>query len=161
MELGPVTKIDKRNKTTSKKIVHDVNLANCDVIVTFPIYGQSGVLRKPDSGYILSKTYIFISNNFLSYKNWKQNWKIPNTALTLLLWVKVLLTLAKLSGTWYYKVYFLKLHMRVYLGIKFQVSRVTLTSFRHWGNFNPPPTPQNGPLKSPHSLRLKNYIRQG
>ena len=51
--------------------------------------------------------------------------------------------------------------MRVYLGIKYQVSRVTLTSFRHWGNFNPPPTPQNGPLKSPHSLGLKNYIRQG
>ena len=69
MELGPVTKIDKRNKTTSKKIVDDVNLANCDVIVTFPIYGQSGALRKPDSGYIVSKTYIFISNNFLSYKN--------------------------------------------------------------------------------------------
>ena len=45
--------------------------------------------------------------------------------------------------------------MRVYLGIKYQVSRVTLTSFRHWGNFNPPPTPQNGPLKSAHSLGLK------
>ena len=43
MELGPVTKIDKRNKTTSKKIVDDINLENCDVIVNFPIYGQSGV----------------------------------------------------------------------------------------------------------------------
>ena len=101
MELGPVTKIDKRNKTTPKKIVDDVNLENCDVIVTFPIYGQSGALRKPHSGCIVSKTYIFISNNFLSYKNCKQNWKNSNTALTLLLWVKVLLTLEKLSGTWY------------------------------------------------------------
>ena len=43
MELRPVTKIDKRNKTTSKKIVDDINLENCDVIVNFPIYGQSGV----------------------------------------------------------------------------------------------------------------------
>ena len=36
------------------------------------------------------KTYIFINNNLLSYKNWKQNYKISNTALILLHWVKVL-----------------------------------------------------------------------
>ena len=39
MKLGPVTKLDKRNKITSKKIDNDVMLANCDVIVIFPIYG--------------------------------------------------------------------------------------------------------------------------
>ena len=47
--------------------------ANCDVIVIFPIYGQFGAIRKPDSGRIVSKTYISINNNFLFYKNWKQN----------------------------------------------------------------------------------------
>ena len=36
------------------------------------------------------KTYIFANNNFLSWENWKQNWKLSNTALILLLWVKVL-----------------------------------------------------------------------
>ena len=69
MKLGPVTKLDNRNKTTSKKIYDDVMSASCDVIVFFPIYGQFGAIRKPDSGCIVCKTYIFMSNNLLSYKN--------------------------------------------------------------------------------------------
>ena len=64
MKLGPVTKLDKRNKTL-KKIDDDVMSANCDVIVAFPIYGQFGSIRKPDFG---CKTYIFINNNLSSYK---------------------------------------------------------------------------------------------
>ena len=49
MKLGPVTKLDKRNKT-SKNIDNDVMSANCDVIVIFPIYDleQSGS-RIPDA----------------------------------------------------------------------------------------------------------------
>ena len=69
MKLGPVTKLDNRNKTTSKKNYDDVMSASCDVIVFFPIYGQFGAIRKPDSGCIVCKTYIFMSNNLLSYKN--------------------------------------------------------------------------------------------
>ena len=46
---------------------------NCDVIVIFPIYGQFGAIWKPYSKRIVCKTYIFINNNLLSYKNWKQN----------------------------------------------------------------------------------------
>ena len=45
MNVGPVTKLHKRNKTTSKKFDDDVMSANCDVIVIFPIYSpfeQSG-----------------------------------------------------------------------------------------------------------------------
>ena len=68
MKLGPVTKLDKRTTTTSKKLDDDVISANCDVIVIFPIYGQFGATRKPES----SKTYIFINSDLLSYKNWKQ-----------------------------------------------------------------------------------------
>ena len=64
---------------------------NCNIIAIFPIYGQLGAIRKPDSGRIVCKTYIFINSNLLSYKNWKQNEKLFNTALTLLLWVKVIL----------------------------------------------------------------------
>ena len=47
-------------------------------------------MRKPDSGRIVCKTYIYINSNLLSYKNWKQKQKISNIALTLLLWLKVL-----------------------------------------------------------------------
>ena len=39
MKLGPVTKLNKRNKATSKKFDNDFMSGNCDVIVIFPIYG--------------------------------------------------------------------------------------------------------------------------
>ena len=69
MKLGPVTKLDKRNKTTLKKFDDDVMPENCDVIVIFSIYGQFGAIRKPDSGCIIYRTYIFISSNLLPYEN--------------------------------------------------------------------------------------------
>ena len=84
-KLGPVTKLVKRNKATSKKFDDDVMSENCDVISIVSIYGQFGAIQKPDSGRIVCKTYIFINSNLLSYKNKKQNRKISNTALTLLL----------------------------------------------------------------------------
>ena len=71
MKTGPVTKLDKRNKTTSKKFDDEVISENCGVIAIFPIYGQFGAIRKPDSGCIVCKTYIFIKSDLLSYKNWK------------------------------------------------------------------------------------------
>ena len=73
MKLGPVTKLDKRNKTIAKKFDDDVILEICDAIAIFPIYGQFGAIWKPDPGHIVCKTYIFIKSNLLSYKNWKQN----------------------------------------------------------------------------------------
>ena len=51
----------------------DVMLADCDVIVTSPIYGRFGAIQKPLSGCIVCKTYIFINSNVLSCKNWKEN----------------------------------------------------------------------------------------
>ena len=60
-------------------------LTDCDVIVIFLLYDQFGAIWKPDSRHIACKTYIFISSNFLSYRNWKHNYKISNTALTLFL----------------------------------------------------------------------------
>ena len=68
MKLGSVTKLDKRNKITSKKIDDDVTSANCDAIVIFPIYDQFGAIRKPDSGCVVCKTYNFINSNLSSYK---------------------------------------------------------------------------------------------
>ena len=66
-------------------------LENYDVIVIFPIYGQFGAIRKADSGGIVYKKYIFINSSLLSYKNWKKTQvSLTCTALTILLWVKVL-----------------------------------------------------------------------
>ena len=46
---------------------------NYDVIFNFLAYVQFGAIQKPDSWRIVCKTYIFSNNNFLSYKNLKQN----------------------------------------------------------------------------------------
>ena len=73
MKLGPVTKRDKRKKLEPKKFGDDVVSSNRDVIVIFPIYGQFGALRKPDSSSIICKTYIFNNSNLLSCKSKKQN----------------------------------------------------------------------------------------
>ena len=62
MKLELVTKICKKNKT-SNKFVDEVMSKNCGVIVIFPIYGQFGAIRKPNSGCIACKTYIFINSN--------------------------------------------------------------------------------------------------
>ena len=45
MKLGPVTKLDKRNRTRSKKIDDDVMSENCDVIVIFRIFDQFGAVQ--------------------------------------------------------------------------------------------------------------------
>ena len=44
MKLGTETKLDKRNKTTSKKFDDDVMSENRDVIAIFPICGQFGTI---------------------------------------------------------------------------------------------------------------------
>ena len=73
MKLGSVTKLDKRNKITPKKIDDDGMWENCDIIVIFPVYGRFRVIRKPDFEGIVCETYIFSNSNLLSYKNGKQN----------------------------------------------------------------------------------------
>ena len=84
MKLGPINKLDKRNKTTSKKFGDDIKSKNCDFIVIFAIYGQFGVIVKPDSQRTVCKTYVFINSERFSYKNSKQNQKSSNTIFTLL-----------------------------------------------------------------------------
>ena len=68
MKLGPVTKLDKRNKTTSKKFDVDVMSENCDVIVIFRIFGQFGAIGRPDSGHRVCKSYVSSKKNLLSTK---------------------------------------------------------------------------------------------
>ena len=63
MKLGPVTKIDKRNKTTSKNFDDDVMSRNCDVIVIFRIFGKFGAVQRRDSGHRACKSYVFSNRN--------------------------------------------------------------------------------------------------
>ena len=44
MRLGPATKLDKINTSTSKQIGDGVISSNCDVIVFFPIYEKSAAI---------------------------------------------------------------------------------------------------------------------
>ena len=53
MKPGPVTKLEKRNNTTSKKLDVEVMSENYDVIVIFQIFGQFGEVRRPDSRHIV------------------------------------------------------------------------------------------------------------
>ena len=69
MKLGPVTKLDKKNNTTSENFDDDVMSGNCDVIIIFRIFGQFGAVRRPDSGHRVCKSYVFSNGNLLSYKN--------------------------------------------------------------------------------------------
>ena len=62
MKLGPLPTLDVKHDD-------DVMSPNCVVIIIFPIYGQFGAIRKPDSGRIVCKTYIFNKSDLLSYKN--------------------------------------------------------------------------------------------
>ena len=65
MKLGPVTKFDKKNKTTLKNIDYEVMSKYWDVIAIFSIYGQFAAIWKLDSGHMVYKTYIF-KNLFLT-----------------------------------------------------------------------------------------------
>ena len=69
MKLGPVIKLDKKSRTTSKKFDVDVMLENCDVIVILQIFGQFGAVRRPDSVHRVCKGYVSSNSNLLSYKN--------------------------------------------------------------------------------------------
>ena len=69
MKLGPVTKIDNRNKTTSKDFDDEVMSGNYDVIIIFQVFGQFGAVRRPDSGHRVCKSYVFSNSNLLYYKN--------------------------------------------------------------------------------------------
>ena len=118
----------------------------------------------------------------MSYKNWKQNWKISNTALTLLFWVQVLfwpkradffpkkvLTLAKLRRFFYktckiYVVFSETTYLCVFkvsnFSTKFQVFTIILMGFRQENVILPPSPPQNEPLKSPPRLGLTRILVQ-
>ena len=55
------------NLTSEKETNYDdIMLENYDAIAIFFILDQLGANRKPNSGRIVYKTYVFINRNFLS-----------------------------------------------------------------------------------------------
>ena len=60
MKLASVTKLDKRNKTTSKKLMMTSYQQTVTSFSFFRIYGQLGAIQTPDSGCRVCETYISI-----------------------------------------------------------------------------------------------------
>ena len=73
-------------ETKHQKNWRHVMLTNCDVIVTFSIYSQLGVIRKPDSGRIVCKTYIFINSITFYHTKTENKTKKSNTASIWFVW---------------------------------------------------------------------------
>ena len=59
MKPRPVTKLDKRNITTSNKFDDDVMSENCNVIVIFRIFDQFEAVWRPDSGHRVCRSYAY------------------------------------------------------------------------------------------------------
>ena len=83
MKVGPVTKLYKKNKTTSKKLAMKSCLQTVTSWSFLSVYDQFWAIQELDSGRRVSN-YLFVNGNLLSNKNWKQNWKISKAALTLI-----------------------------------------------------------------------------
>ena len=85
MKLGPVTKLDKKNNTTSKTFGDDAMSENCDVIPIFQFMAnleQSGS-RIPVAQSVKLKFSLTVA--FYLTKTENRTKKVSNTALTLLL----------------------------------------------------------------------------
>ena len=67
-KLGSITKLQRRNTPTSKKIEDDLMAVNYDFIAIFAIRGQYRPIRKLDSSRQAYNTYIFINSNPISTK---------------------------------------------------------------------------------------------
>ena len=131
MKLGPLTKIDKRNKATSKKKQkkkrrwHNARKLwrNCHFSDLWPIWSN------PEAGFRTDSKKLIFSLNLTFYLTKAENrTKKLKTQLShycfeeryyfcqkMLIFCKKMLTSAKLRGPWYWKVYLLKLNVCTYI----------------------------------------------
>ena len=77
MNLGPVTKLDKRNKAASKKFDDNVMSGNYDVIVIFRSFGQFGAVRRPDPDTESTKVMFSVKVTFWLTKTENRTKKSP------------------------------------------------------------------------------------
>ena len=66
--LDQYLNLTKETQQHQKKIDYDVMSISCDVTVIFSIYGQFRAIRKPDSGRMICKTYIFVNKPLILQK---------------------------------------------------------------------------------------------
>ena len=136
IKLWPTSKIEKKNTMTSKKLENNIISTKYDVVVIFSIYGQYGAMLKTNSlilGFSLMATSYPRKLGHRT-KSLTQPWYYCFERkyyywLKLLTFCKKVLTSAKLSGSLYHEVKFVKLHMCLYLRTQFQVSNKILTRF--------------------------------
>ena len=65
MKLGPVSKLDKRNKTMAKLFDDDVMSKIMTPLSCFWIFGQFGAIPRSDSRHRNCKRYVFSNSNLL------------------------------------------------------------------------------------------------
>ena len=148
-------------------------LEKCDVVVIFPIFGQFGAIQNAKSGRIFCKIYMFINSNLLSQRSlthlshycfesryyFCQKCRFFSKK-------KKDTDISKIKSALVLKLYFLKLHMYVYLRTKFQVSSIIQKSFRQWPgmrgggcNFTPSTTTTSRARpKKPPQIRVKHLL---
>ena len=68
MKLGPLTKAEKSNTATSKKMDNDVMAEDFDVFAFFTIYGHTVTIRKRDSGPMVYKFSLTVTCYFTKLK---------------------------------------------------------------------------------------------
>ena len=82
MKLGLVTRLDKRDKTMSKKFDDDVTSRDCNTIAIY--FNLKQIWSNPEPGFIVCDFSLMITFYLTKNKNRTQNEKISNTTLTLL-----------------------------------------------------------------------------
>ena len=109
--------------------------------VIFPIYGLFGAIRKPDSGRIVCKTYLIKTENRTKkpHSSHTTAWSKGTIFAKNANFLQKIAGISKIRGPWYGNIYFLNLHICMYLRAKFQISSIILTSFRQ-GIILPPLT---------------------
>ena len=131
-------------------------LTNCDVIVIFLIYGQFGAIQEPDSRNMICNTQIFISSFYLA-KTENRTKRISNTALILLLSVKVLILpknadISKIERVLELKGTFSETTHVYVLTYQLSSCYCNLNKFQAGGNFTPYP-------KKPTQISVKNNLK--
>ena len=69
MKLAAVARLDKKNKTKSKKVWRRRYFGKLWRHCHFWIFGQIGLARSSHSGHIVCKIYVFSNSNLSSLKN--------------------------------------------------------------------------------------------
>ena len=128
-------------------------------VVIFLIYSQFGAIWKPDPGRMNYKTYIFNSSNLLSYKSKKFVTQLSyycfDKGTIFATNCSFFAKNADISKIKVFSVLKLIFSETTYVCVRtYQVSSITLTTFRREVILPTPPSPQIEPLKTPPRLRL-------